>query len=581
MAIPDKTQFAEPVATTFSVLPSKYPALPEDVLKRFPSLETWGKEQTRLYTRIREAFESQSTDLAAPINELKETTSNLSVQAGAFSASLTEEIDARVGADFALSTRTTTLETQVQTPGTGLLARVSTIETAYVDADTALASRTTTLETQVQTPTTGLLSRVSTIETAYVAADSALASRATTLESQVQTPTTGLLARVSTIETTYATQTFAETKKTEAITAAAANTTAVVDTESSARATADGFLAGKYTLTVAAGNVVTGMNITSASSGGTSISDVVFQATSFRIYNGSTGVAPFQVIGGTVRITGSLVLSSSDISGLGSLATQNTVDAGSQVTGLAATATNSDYGAITGTKPPPNADVTLAAINGGLTITSGGITLNGSPTIQSYNFVPGSSGWRIDGGGSVEFASGTFRGDLQIGTTNSIPGYGNSDQGFSVEATNGTFFASRGDNFAGSLNRNGSGDILLFHRFGSQVGSVSVNTSTTSYNTTSDSRLKRVLESNVTNCSLIDLVRVREYEFLTEPGVRHIGVMAQELYSVYPWAVTPGDTSPTFDPAVSRVWQVDYSKLVPLLIREIQLLRARLTAIGA
>lgn len=53
------------------------------------------------------------------------------------------------------------------------------------------------------------------------------------------------------------------------------------------------------------------------------------------------------------------------------------------VSGLAATATSSDFSAVTGTtKPSNNADVTLAAINGSLAVTGGGITFTGGGAIK-------------------------------------------------------------------------------------------------------------------------------------------------------------------------------------------------------
>ena len=46
----------------------------------------------------------------------------------------------------------------------------------------------------------------------------------------------------------------------------------------------------------------------------------------------------------------------------------------------------------------------------------GGVTLVRA-AIQSPNYVTGVSGWTINQDGTVEFASGTFRGDLSIGTS--------------------------------------------------------------------------------------------------------------------------------------------------------------------
>jgi len=213
-------------------------------------------------------------------------------------------------------------------------------------------------------------------------------------------------------------------------------------------------LSGKYALKVISGNIVTGMNITSSTGSGTDVSDITFQASSFKIHNGSAAVAPFQVVNGQVRVTGSLVLTSGDVSGLGSLATQNSVTS-AQVSGLGSLATQSSVtssqvsglgslatansvdlstqvtnrslanldatanGKLAGIAA--NADVTLAAINGGLVITSGGLTLDGNPAIQSANYVAGQAGWAIKGNGDVEFDGGVFRGTVRAAVIDYAP----------------------------------------------------------------------------------------------------------------------------------------------------------------
>src|SRR5690606_37143456 len=61
----------------------------------------------------------------------------------------------------------------------------------------------------------------------------------------------------------------------------------------------------------------------------------------------------------------------------------------------------------------PGADVTLAAINGGLVVTGTGLTLSGGASIKS-GYSAGSSGWAILGDGSVEFNDGIYRGDIIV-----------------------------------------------------------------------------------------------------------------------------------------------------------------------
>ena len=60
------------------------------------------------------------------------------------------------------------------------------------------------------------------------------------------------------------------------------------------------------------------------------------------------------------------------------------------------------------------------------------------------------------------------------------------------------------------------------------------------------------------------------------PPVRH-GFVAQDLHKVYPEAVVPGDTGTD----VVAAWGVDNSNLVPLLLLELQALRARVAILEA
>lgn len=108
------------------------------------------------------------------------------------------------------------------------------------------------------------------------------------------------------------------------------------------------------------------------------------------------------------------------------------------------------------------------------------------------------------------------------------------------------------------------------------VGSITTTTSSTAYNTTSDERLKTNIVDLPDAGAAIDAMQPRQFEFLVEPGVQRIGFIAQELYAVVPEAVTPGGDNQHTNP-----WQVDLSRLVPLLVRELQSLRARVAALEA
>lgn len=224
-------------------------------------------------------------------------------------------------ADSSLASQISVVNAKIDNPTTGLEAahaRVTAEETARVTTSTAQANRISTLESQVNTSGSGILARISTIETTLTsgADNTALAFRVSNLESQVQTSGSGLLARVSTVEATTASHTSSLSSLTSSVSAAVttangANSTATsamaqVTSEASARATADGNLSGQYVLRVVAGNRVAGMRITSASSpsAGDS-SEIIFDAAAFKVYNSGTGspVAPFSVVNNVVKMT--------------------------------------------------------------------------------------------------------------------------------------------------------------------------------------------------------------------------------------------------------------------------------------
>lgn len=108
---------------------------------------------------------------------------------------------------------------------------------------------------------------------------------------------------------------------------------------------------------------------------------------------------------------------------------------------------------------------------------------------------------------------------------------------------------------------------------GGAVGSITFGSSVTNYNTSSDIRLKN--DFGTTNKGLSDLmkIQVHDYAFKEDSSQKtHTGFMAQELYQVYPEAVTAYFNS-------NKSWQVDYGKLTPLLVRSVQEQQELLTSL--
>ena len=119
------------------------------------------------------------------------------------------------------------------------------------------------------------------------------------------------------------------------------------------------------------------------------------------------------------------------------------------------------------------------------------------------------------------------------------------------------------------LNRLSSvGTIQEFRKDTTVVGTISVTASATAYNTSSDQRLKDNIVDAPSASDDIDAIQVRSFDWKADGSHQKYGMVAQELQSVAPEAVSEGETE-------EDMMGVDYSKLVPMLVKEIQSLRAR------
>jgi len=98
------------------------------------------------------------------------------------------------------------------------------------------------------------------------------------------------------------------------------------------------------------------------------------------------------------------------------------------------------------------------------------------------------------------------------------------------------------------------------------------------YGTTSDERLKRNIRDSVEAGTILDAIKVRAFEWDEKhaPGAKMSHwFVAQELAEAYPAAALHRmDVRPKAD-AVD-MWHVDATSLIPLLVKEVQALRARL-----
>jgi len=108
---------------------------------------------------------------------------------------------------------------------------------------------------------------------------------------------------------------------------------------------------------------------------------------------------------------------------------------------------------------------------------------------------------------------------------------------------------------------------------GTSVGYILATAAATAYVTTSDYRLKQDLKQ-YDGLSLINLIKTYDYEWKIDNS-RAYGVLAHELQEVVPYAVY-GEKDEIDEEGNAKMQGVDYSKLVPILVKSIQELQERI-----
>jgi hypothetical protein len=156
----------------------------------------------------------------------------------------------------------------------------------------------------------------------------------------------------------------------------------------------------------------------------------------------------------------------------------------------------------------------------------------------------------------------TKEGNLLVGTTDSTPN-GLSISGAIVAFNDGTRYA-----ISLATNTSATSTAAAISNTNGLVGTITTSGSSTAYNTSSDQRLKENIVDAPSASEDIDAIQVRSFDWKADGSHQKYGMVAQELQSVAPEAVSEGATE-------EDMMGVDYSKLVPMLVKEIQSLRAR------
>ena len=189
-------------------------------------------------------------------------------------------------------------------------------------------------------------------------------------------------------------------------------------------------------------------------------------------------------------------------------------------------------------------------------------------------------------------------GNVLVGTTNQSPAEGT---GVGVRlGSNGTSqFSSNGDSGV-SVNRTGdNGNVMTFRRDGNLRGRIAVDGNSTSYVTSSDYRLKESITYDFDATSRLKQLKPARFNFIADADTTVDGFLAHEVSSIVPEAIS-GKKDAMFaevlyvdedeipdgkkvgdvrTPSQINPQGIDQAKLVPLLVKTIQELEARITAL--
>ena len=155
----------------------------------------------------------------------------------------------------------------------------------------------------------------------------------------------------------------------------------------------------------------------------------------------------------------------------------------------------------------------------------------------------------------------TVTGDLLIGTTSAI-----DDRRLSLRfsrATHGGMVIENNDSADSAVH-------MLFKNTNGAVGNITVTGTSTAYNTSSDYRLKENVDYTFDATTRLKQLKPARFNFIADADTTVDGFLAHEVSSVVPEAVT-GEKDAT------EMQGIDQSKLVPLLVKTIQELEARIT----
>ena len=120
---------------------------------------------------------------------------------------------------------------------------------------------------------------------------------------------------------------------------------------------------------------------------------------------------------------------------------------------------------------------------------------------------------------------------------------------------------------AGQNTQSTNNRLISFRRpDDTEIGAVRQTTSSSiDFWSPSDQRLKTNIQTTTKGLSDLMQLQVKDYVYKDDPAKPQTGFIAQEVYEVFPNAVSVGGDDAKTDP-----WMMNYGKLTPLLVKAVQ-----------
>jgi hypothetical protein len=305
---------SELITTLTSRVDDNQAAISTESRTRADTVSALAEQITRLTAETASssaALISQQTAMANELEAYASTVLALNAQIGENSASFQEEIQTLTDADQALARRVSTLDVASEE----LSGRITSEESARISGDSAVL---TSAQQMLATSESGTAVKIAEERAARLSGDQAEAYQRSLLDTKFTTQGSNLQAAINAEATArsnaIAAETSARNQQISAVNASVGQVSAAVTQEASTRASVDGYLGARTTLTTQVsgqgGLAVAGMEISATSSADRkAFSHFAVFADRFFIAHGQSSAvaAPFKVEGGKVYIDSAVI----------------------------------------------------------------------------------------------------------------------------------------------------------------------------------------------------------------------------------------------------------------------------------